>query len=131
MSEPLLQQILAELQGIKSDISELKHDVTELKHDVGELKHDVSQLKQEVAGIKNEVAEINTRLTHVESEIDDLKETTSRIETKQQIIFEQTGNLAEYHTDLQEELHHIKDRLQFTTVKLTENEFEIFKLKKH
>ena len=103
MNEQLLKQILEELQGVKG----------------------------EVAGIKGEVAETNQRLTNVESNLQILKETTSRIESKQQVIYEQTGHLSEYHTELKNGLEDIKDRLHFNTHKLTETELEIFKLKKN
>lgn len=71
VSEQMLQLILHEIKGIKTDITELKQDV--------------SELKQDISAIKSEQQITNDRLT--------------RIESKQGLIYNQTGKLSEYHTE--------------------------------
>lgn len=91
----------------------------------------LQQILEEVKSVKGEITEVNQRLSNVENGVQELKETTSRIEAKQQVIYDQTGKLSEYHTEIKNELEEVKDRLHFNTHKLTETELEIFKLKKN
>ncbi|RSL34692.1 hypothetical protein D7Z54_02295 [Salibacterium salarium] len=64
------------------------------------------------------------------NEIGALQETMNRMESKQELIYNQTGKLSEYHTDLKVEFSDVKDRISFQTHKLSEAELELFKLKK-
>lgn len=82
---------------------------------LGNLESDINGIKSDINGIKNELSE--------------LKDATARIEAKQQIIFDHTAKLSEYHTELKHEMEEIKDHLRFNTYKITENEREIFKLR--
>lgn len=81
--------------------------------------------------ILNELKGLNQRVGGIESDLQILKDTTTRMESKQLIIYDQTGKLSEYHTEVKTGLEDIKDRLNFNTHKLTETELEIFKLKKN
>lgn len=56
-----------------------------LEQGQNELKADVSVLKADVSGLKNDM--------------DDLKSIVKRIEARQEIIYNQTANLTEYHTE--------------------------------
>ncbi|RSL28885.1 hypothetical protein D7Z54_34125 [Salibacterium salarium] len=72
----------------------------------------------------------NEAVIATKSEIGTLQETMDRMETKQELIYNQTGKLSEYHTDLKVEFSDVKDRISFQTHKLSEAELELFKLKK-
>lgn len=74
--------------------------------------------------------QILTELREIKTGVKDLKTTVDRIEEKQSVIYAQTGNLTEYHTEVMNELREIKDQVTFTTFKATENEKEIFLLKR-
>ena len=90
----------------------------------------LKQILDELKGVNHRLSNVENRFTTVEEGVGELKATTSRIEAKQQVIYEQTGKLSEYHSELKNGLEDVKDRLQFNTHKLTETELEIFKLKK-
>lgn len=90
----------------------------------------LQQLNGSVENVEIGQNKLASRLGSIENEIKDLKDSTSRIETKQQIIYEHTARLSQYHTEVKNEIENVKDRLQFNTHKLTETELEIFKLKK-
>lgn len=79
--------------------------------------------------ILQKLGNIESDINGIKIELGELKETAARIETKQQIIFEHTAKLSEYHTEVKHEMEEIKDHLRFNTYKITENEREIFKLK--
>ncbi|WP_026702797.1 hypothetical protein [Salibacterium aidingense] len=64
------------------------------------------------------------------NDVHQLQETMDRMESKQEVIFNQTGKLSEYHTELKGEFSDVKDRISFQTHKLSEAELELFKLKK-
>ncbi|MDQ0300283.1 hypothetical protein J2S78_002730 [Salibacterium salarium] len=64
------------------------------------------------------------------NEIGALQETMNRMESKQELVYNQTGKLSEYYTDLKMEFSDVKDRISFQTHKLSEAELELFKLKK-
>lgn len=89
------------------------------------------ELKTMLISIVSEAIQpIKDKLDTIEKELSEVKETTSRIELKQNVIYEQTGKLSEYHTENKDAMRDIKDRLNFNTYKLTETELELFKLKK-
>lgn len=79
--------------------------------------------------ILQKLEKLETGMNEIKSDLTELKDTTTRIETRQQIIYEHTAKLSEYHTEVKNEMEEIKDHLRFNTYKITENEREIFKLK--
>lgn len=93
MSEALLKQILNEITGIKSDMAEMKADITDMKAEINDMKSDIT-------GIKTELQETNIRLT--------------RIEKKQDGIFEQTGKLSEYHAETNVRFDQLQSDIEFT-----------------
>lgn len=86
MSEKLLLQILNEMQGVKSEIKGMKSEI-----------HGINT---EIKGMKQEMGEMNDRLTS--------------IETLQHSIFQQTGNLTEYHTETIKHLTQMQSDIEFT-----------------
>ena len=89
----------------------------------------LKQILDELKGANHRLSNVENRFTNVEDGVGELKATTSRIEAKQQVIYEQTGKLSEYHTELKNGLEDVKDRLHFNTHKLTETELEILNKK--
>lgn len=78
MSDVILQQILAELQGVKSEISGIKSEISELKSDV-------KNLKSEFAAFKSE---ISAELVIIKADIESIKEDTKLIPLIQQAVSE-------------------------------------------
>lgn len=102
MSEKLLLQILDELKSFKESQQSMQGDIQSIQGDI--------QL--------------------IQGDIQILKDTAARIEGKQEIIYEHTARLSEYHTEVTNEIENVKDRLDFNTHKITETEREIFILKR-
>lgn len=84
-----------------------------LKQILDELK----SVKEEVAEVKLEQQKTNERLTNIES--------------KQQIIYEQTGKLTEYHAETISQFEQLatKDDLDYFDKKISQHDREIFKIK--
>lgn len=108
--EKVLEQILAKLETMSEDI-------TELKGTNNELTGTVNELKGNLGGLTGTVNELNATVT--------------RIEVKQDVIYNHTANLNEYHTATNQKLDNIESRLLFNTHKINETELELFKLKKN
>lgn len=108
--EKVLEQILAKLETMSEDI-------TELKGTNNELTGTVNELKGNLGGLTGTVNELNATVT--------------RIEVKQDVIYNHTANLNEYHTVTNQKLDNIESRLLFNTHKINETELELFKLKKN
>lgn len=74
MSDPILQQILTELQGMKSEVTEMKAEFTEMKSDIKEIRSELSEVKSELGTMK--------------ADIDSIKEDTKLIPLIQQAVSE-------------------------------------------
>lgn len=70
MSDVILQQILAELQGVKFEISGMKSEITGIKSEISGLKADVKNLQTEFATFKSE---ITAELVIIKDEIVNIK----------------------------------------------------------
>lgn len=77
----------------------------------------LEQILAELKEIKHEQQKTNERLDSIDS--------------KQHIIYEQTGKLSEYHTETLSRLDNLatKDDLEYFDKKITEHDREIFKMK--
>ncbi|MEI2400672.1 MULTISPECIES: histidine kinase [Paenibacillus] len=65
MSDPILQQILTELQGMKSDLSEVKSELSEVKSELGTMKADIDSIKEDtklIPLIQQAVSEVNAEV---------------------------------------------------------------------
>lgn len=78
---------------------------------------ELKEVKKEVSNVKQEQKKTNERLTNIES--------------KQNIIYEQTGKLTEYHTETMAGFQNLatKADLEYFDKKITEHDREIFKIK--
>lgn len=111
-----LQEMLKTI--IADALTPITKDIAEIKEDINGMKEDINELKSEVNGIKEEVSDMNVRLTSIES--------------KQDIIFIQTGKLSEFRDETAATLSQIatKEDLEYFDAKASRHEREIFKLKK-
>lgn len=120
MSEQLLKQILNELTDVKSEIKDVKNHLTNVKNDLTNVKNDLTNVKNDLTNVKTQLDE-NTQITkailHRQDEIDAKLDRLSM-------------DLHEFQGEVKSEMEDLKDHLKFNTQKITENELEIFKLKK-
>ncbi|KHL95609.1 histidine kinase [Paenibacillus sp. IHB B 3415] len=80
MSDPILQQILTELQGMKSDLSEVKSELGTMKADIDSIKEDtklipliqqaVSEVNAEVIATRDTLERIDKTLTVHDATLD-------------------------------------------------------------
>lgn len=149
--EAILQQIMFELKDIRStmatkdDYSSLKSDMSYVKNELRDVRSDVSTLKDDMANVKGDVSTLKDDMTNVKEDVSTLKddmtnvknelmktnEHLAKIETKQDLIYRQTGKLSEYHTEIVSRLNEFstKEDLTFLDKKIGEHDREIFKLK--
>lgn len=110
MDHSILNQILVEVKGVKTEVASLKADVNGLKAGMNSLKGEVKELK-------TEQEKTNDRL--------------SSIESKQNLIYEQTGTLSDFRTETLSRLDKLvsKGDLAYYDKKISEHDREIFNIK--
>lgn len=91
----------------------------------------LKQISDELKGVKEEIAGIKTDVFEIKLEQQKTNERLTSIESKQQIIYEQTGKLTEYHSETMSHLEQLatKDDLDSFDKKISQHEREIFKIK--
>ena len=90
-------KILELLQSMQNQMNSMQSDITSIKYD---------QLK------------VNERLTNLETKVDNLTKTSN-------LIYEQTANLTEFRTEVNDKLENLKELKAVTK----ENCYEIAKIK--
>ncbi|RKD26095.1 hypothetical protein SAMN02745883_02245 [Caminicella sporogenes DSM 14501] len=124
MSNNMFQQILEKLNSMDKKLSNLGTDVNTLKTDVSSLKDDVYILKTDVSFLKDNVDVLKT-------DTNNLKAGQERIEIKLDTVYVQTANLTEFKTETQTILNKVSNDLDFLTYKESQNEKELFNIKKN
>lgn len=115
--EILLEQMMSELKDIRKDMV-TKNDIKNMatKDDIKDTatKKDLNIVQKE---IMNELDKTNKHLQSIDS--------------KQHIIYEQTGKLSEFHTETLSILEQLatKEDLEYFDKKITEHDRNIFKIK--
>lgn len=97
------EMVLEHLAHISQEITEIKLDVSGLKSDVSGLKTDVADLKTDVADLK----------------------------TGQEIIKVQVAELVEFRIEAKQKLDQLVDDVSYLKYKESQNEEDLYKLKKH
>lgn len=128
--EKVLNQILDQMQKLTDTVTNFDSGQTKLVAQVSQLENGQQELVTKINKLEDGQKELTTRIDHIEHDIKEIKGLTSRIETKQHVILEHTVRLSEFHTELKIEMEDIKEHLLFNTHKITENERELFKLRK-
>jgi chromosome segregation ATPase len=116
MSNDLIKEILNEIKGIKqsmatkSELGDIKQSMA-TKSELGDIKQsmatksELGDIKQSMA-TKSELGDIKQSMA-TKSELGDIKAIVQRIETKQNVIYDQTGNLTEHHTEVMDKMDSI------------------------
>jgi hypothetical protein len=88
-----------------------------------EILYRLTEMGQDIKGIKTDVAELKTRMGNVESSL-------GQIQTRQEVIFEQTAGLLEFRTETKAILLDIQDSQMATSHILGEHEISIRNLRR-
>lgn len=83
MSDPILQQILTELQGMKSEVTEMKSEFTGMKSDIKEIRSELSIMKADIDSIKEDtklIPLIQQAVSEVNAEVIATRDTLERID---------------------------------------------------
>lgn len=104
LSEAILQKILSEITGLKDGMGSVTSEVSGLKNEMSSVKSEVNSLK----------VETNKRL--------------DAIEKKQQLIYNQTGNLTAYHTETMTEIRQLQKDVELTYQKTALHDLQINRL---
>jgi len=110
MSDKLIQQILNVVMEIKEELNGVKLEQAGIKQEFG-------GMKQENSGIKQEQETTNEHL--------------SSLQSKQDLIYNQTCKLTEYHEEKQEKFERLAtiNDLKYYDTKIGEHDREIYNLK--
>ncbi|MBD7908570.1 hypothetical protein [Sporosarcina gallistercoris] len=111
MSEVLLQQILSELKDVKSGQRKMEECFDKMQTPM-------DGMKGQMDGMKGQMDEMQGQL--------------NRIENKQDAIFEQTGQLAEFRQETLTKFDDVvkKEDMQYLEFKVMEHDRDLFNLKK-
>lgn len=109
----------------------IKEELQPIKEELQQLNRRVGIIETRVENIEARVENIETRVETIEKDIIDLKETTSKMETKLNSVYEQTAKLTEYHGETLARFEQLatKDDLDYFDKKISEHDREIFKIK--
>ncbi|KXH87508.1 hypothetical protein [Sporosarcina sp. HYO08] len=121
----ILRSVLREeLQPIQQELKQLNNRVNLIEKDLGQVKEDLGQVKEELGQVKEELGQVKEDLGQV-------KETVIVMGAKQQIMYEQTARLSEYHSETMTKFEQLatKEDLEYFDKKISEHDREIFKLK--
>ncbi|WP_342421176.1 histidine kinase [Paenibacillus sp. FSL E2-0178] len=83
MSDPILQQILTELQGMKSEVTEMKAEFTDMKSDIKEIRSELGTMKADIDSIKENtklIPLIQQAVSEVNAEVIATRDTLERID---------------------------------------------------
>ena len=83
MSDPILQQILTELQGMKSEVTEMKAEFTDMKSDIKEIRSELGTMKADIDSIKEDtklIPLIQQAVSEVNAEVIATRDTLERID---------------------------------------------------
>lgn len=136
MSEVILNKILTEITGIKHELKEFKRDTSQnlasVKQDLANFKLDTKQnfdaVKQDLADFKLDTKQ---NFDAIKQEQAITNDRLSSLETKQEIIYNQTGKLTESHSEMISLLKNLasKDDIDYLDKKIGEHDREIYKIK--
>ena len=116
-------KVVSEMKQILDRLTEMGLDIKDIKTDVAGLKTDVAGLKTDIAGLKTDVADLKTSVGNLERSVE-------QIQTRQEIIFEQTAGLIEFRTETKTILLEIQDSQLATSDILGEHEISIRNLRR-
>jgi archaellum component FlaC len=80
-------------------------------------------VKTDINSLKKQVNNNGNNLNHLNKKIDKMK-------TREEAIFEQTAILTEFRTEVNYKLNKLDDSFEFIKHKTTDNEKEIYEIKK-
>ena len=126
-----LQPIKEELQQLNRRVGNIETRVENIEARVENIESRVENIETRVENIEIRVEKIETRVETIEKDMIDLKETTSKMETKLNSVYEQTAKLTEYHGETLARFEQLatKDDLDYFDKKISEHDREIFKIK--
>lgn len=85
----------------------------------------LQQILEELKGVKTELTDVRTELKDVKCEQQLTNDRLTNIEVKQQVIFEQTGNLTEYHHETISRIDRLQTDIEFTYQKTALHDLKI------
>lgn len=85
----------------------------------------LQQILNEMKGIKNEVVDLKNEVTGIKDEQKLTNERLTSIESKQEIIYKQTGTLTETQSKSLSLLEHLQSDVEFTYKKTAMNDLKI------
>ena len=74
--------------------------------------------------------EIQKSVSSIENDVQDIKNQQQKNTKRLKAVFEQTAGLSEFRTEMNTKIDDLQDDLEFLTKKETENEKDIYKIKK-
>lgn len=121
-----------DVTGLKNAVADLTTDVTGLKNAVADLRTDVNELKTDVTGLKTNMSRLEQEMIIIKSEQQKTSFKMEKFETRQEKIYEQTGQLLEFQSEAISRFNQLatKEDLEYLNSKILLHDRELFNLKK-
>ncbi|GEN30073.1 chromosome segregation ATPase [Cerasibacillus quisquiliarum] len=138
MVEQLLMKISDDITEIKKGQDSMREELTEVKASQDHLREELTRVKESQDLLREELTDIKQEQSAMVIDIQDMKEKQIvmnerliNVESKQQLVFEQTGKLTEYYTNIMSQLKQTarKEDLEYFDKKLGYHEREIYQIK--
>ncbi|REB05252.1 hypothetical protein DVB69_15985 [Sporosarcina sp. BI001-red] len=125
MSEVLLQQIISELKDLKSGQRNM-----EKRFD--EMQGQMNSMQGQMGGMHGQLDGMHGQMNSMQGQMDGMQGQLDRIESKQNAIFEQTGQLTEFRQETLTKFDEVvkKEDMFYFEFKLMEHDRDLFNLKK-
>ena len=129
--ETRVENIEVRVENIEARVENIEARVESIEARVENIESRVENIESRVENIESRVESIEIRVETIEIDMGDLKETTSKMETKLNSVYEQTAKLTEYHGETLARFEQLatKEDLEYFDKKISEHEREIFKIK--
>ena len=105
--EKIMEQILSRLNSMDEKIGLLTSDMSTVKSDVQALKSDTQALKSDIQTLKGDVQTVKSDIHTLKGDVYTLKNSTLKSERTLNAVFEQTGLLTEFKTEITKKLDKI------------------------
>ena len=99
--------LTSDMSTVKSDVQALKSDTQALKSDIQTLKSDTQALKSDIQTLKGDVQTVKSDIHTLKGDVYTLKNSTLKSERTLNAVFEQTGLLTEFKTEITKKLDKI------------------------
>ena len=96
----LLELIAQKVSKMDGDMMEIKGEITGINSEITGMKSEITGINSEIAGIRGEISGMKSEITGIKAEIKEVKQSQARMQSKLDLVSEQTAGLIEFRTEV-------------------------------